>query len=291
MKNLSTFNCRLVACDLDGTLCGSDRDISEENMEGIRLLCEHGIEFVPTTGRAFYEMPELIRECPYIRYYITSNGSAVIDKAANRHYTFGIPRTRVKRILDIFDDYTTYIMLHAYGNSHVDLSKDTDDYYHKCGMDCGWINYIRTSDVFHDDFDTFSRSIDEAEMMCVFVAGKEMRNECAERLISLGDLTVTCSDSQNVEVFSKRAGKGNSMLALAHHIGAADSETVALGDSMNDLSMIKAAEVGIAMKNACPGLKSEADIVTEYDNDSHVIAHLAKILPIPSKGGRDNAST
>ncbi len=48
-----------------------------------------------------------------------------------------------------------------------------------------------------------------------------------------------------------------------------------MGDYFNDISMIKAAKVGIAVENAVPEAKEAADIVT-VDNDSHAIAEIIK---------------
>ena len=72
-------NIKLIALDLDGTLLGSDKQLSEENAAALARAAEEGIEIVPATGRFYRGMPQNVKELPYVRYVITVNGAAVFD--------------------------------------------------------------------------------------------------------------------------------------------------------------------------------------------------------------------
>ena len=50
--------------------------------------------------------------------------------------------------------------------------------------------------------------------------------------------------------------------------------TIAVGDEQNDISMLEAAHMGIAMKNGIQELKNAADYVTEQDNNHDAIAEV-----------------
>ena len=70
------------------------------------------------------------------------------------------------------------------------------------------------------------------------------------------------------DITAKGADKGEGILALAAHLGLNPHYTMAFGDGGNDISMIKAAGIGVAMGNALESLKSEADYTTtSVDND------------------------
>lgn len=72
------------------------------------------------------------------------------------------------------------------------------------------------------------------------------------------------------DITARTADKGKGLLALAAHEGIAPSHTVAFGDGGNDLSMIRAAGIGVAMGNALDLLKQEADYVTTSVDDDGI---------------------
>ena len=63
------------------------------------------------------------------------------------------------------------------------------------------------------------------------------------------------------EVTPPNASKGNALAFLADHYGIAKGETIAVGDSDNDISMIRWAGLGVAMGNAAPEVIAAADRV------------------------------
>jgi len=73
------------------------------------------------------------------------------------------------------------------------------------------------------------------------------------------------------EAAAKDGGKGNALKFLANRYGIPIESTVAIGDSQNDLTMIKAAGLGIAVANAVDEIKSAADLVLEYDNNNDAV--------------------
>ncbi|MGL5689126.1 MAG: HAD hydrolase family protein, partial [Weissella cibaria] len=78
------------------------------------------------------------------------------------------------------------------------------------------------------------------------------------------------STPQHLEFMHKDATKGSGLLALAELLGIDRSETMALGDQQNDLTMIEAAGLGVAMGNAVPEVKAIADVETTTQNEDGV---------------------
>lgn len=79
------------------------------------------------------------------------------------------------------------------------------------------------------------------------------------------------------EVALKLASKGQALKRLAKQLNIPLEETAAVGDSLNDKSMLEAAGKGVAMGNAREDIKSIADAVT-LTNDEHGVAHMMKHL-------------
>ena len=85
---------------------------------------------------------------------------------------------------------------------------------------------------------------------------------------------IVSSFAHNIEIISERAGKGKALHRLARLTGIDPSETIAVGDSSNDSEVIRAAGLGIAMKNAWDELKEIADEVADCTNDEHVAKYI-----------------
>ena len=95
---------KLIALDLDGTLLNSDKHLSAENADALQLAADSGAQIVPTTGRFFGGMPQVIRELPYLRYAITVNGAQVQDIRTGRSiYRAEIPLPRALAIMEYLD--------------------------------------------------------------------------------------------------------------------------------------------------------------------------------------------
>ena len=84
-------------------------------------------------------------------------------------------------------------------------------------------------------------------------------------------LTATLSKSTYCEVVDRSVSKAGAVKTLAERLGFSDDRVIAFGDGENDLSMIAAAGIGVAMGNAVPAVKQRAQRVTA-DNDSDGIA-------------------
>ena len=72
------------------------------------------------------------------------------------------------------------------------------------------------------------------------------------------------------DITSAAADKANGIRAIAQYMGLDISETMAFGDGGNDMSMLSAAGVGVAMGNALDKVKAEADYVTTSVDDDGI---------------------
>ena len=79
---------------------------------------------------------------------------------------------------------------------------------------------------------------------------------------------------------TKQICKGTSIKKLCEILNIDKNKTIALGDYDNDISMFKAAKVGIAVKNACTEALAAADFVTVSNEENAV----AKVISDLEKG-------
>ena len=80
------------------------------------------------------------------------------------------------------------------------------------------------------------------------------------------------SNDYYLELIPRKSGKGNALIWLRDYLGIKPENVIAAGDGENDMSMIQAAGVGVAMLNAPDNVKTVADIITETDNNHDGLA-------------------
>ena len=87
-----------------------------------------------------------------------------------------------------------------------------------------------------------------------------------------GDMSISYSSGRFLEFNRKGVDKGAALKILADRLGVPMSETMALGDNYNDLTMIKAAGLGVAVANSVPEVKEAAGYVSDKTNDEDAAA-------------------
>lgn len=264
---------KIIATDLDGTLLDADMKVSRENAEAIHRLTARGIAVVPCTGRTYFDVPEAARNHPDIRYVAYSNGSVIYDKQTDSYERLCLTPDQNAQILRILEDYSHFIEVHHEGHSFLDAAEQTEEIR----------DFNRVTPYFRAAYDELSipvpdlraklRQVENTEMILAFFHDDSELLACKSRLEAAGDLLVAQSHACNLEIFSSRAGKGNAIKHLAGMLGADIGQVVAVGDSINDLSMILAAGMGLATANACDTLKDAADAVI-CSNQEHVIPYI-----------------
>ena len=276
------MNCRLIAFDLDGTLLDNDKKIPEENRRALREAAEQGVLLVPATGRILRGIPPELREMPFLRYYILSNGATVYDTAEERTlYRGDIPLELALRTMDYLD--TLPVLYDCYQNDVGWMSQSVFEqappyFVHEPHM-MGMIERLRIR--VPDLKETLREHNEPVQKISIFFRPED--NE--RRLWHLAhfselfpELMASSSISNNIELNSVRAGKGKGLLALCEVLGLAPEDCMSFGDESNDLPMLRAAGRGVAMGNASEDVKAAADAVCERNTESGVAKEIRRVL-------------
>lgn len=262
---------KLIALDLDGTLLTSDKRLSPENEAALRRAAEAGVEIVPATGRFYSAIPDCVRKLPYLRYAITINGAQVWDVRGERAlYAAEIPWPRAVELMEYLDRlpviYDCYMDNWGWmSQSHQARAADFAPHRHSLEM----LQKLRTPVPELKAFLAERRH--DVQKVMMFFQDPELRLRSLEDLARrFPDLAVTSSIPRNLELNSRLAQKGLALEALARRLGITMAETMAFGDDLNDLSMLRAAGVGVAMGNASAEVKAAADYVTASCDENGV---------------------
>ena len=248
----------IVASDLDGTLLDKGEKLSAENAAAIEEMGKRGICFVPCSGRTVAEMPKCLVENPHIRYYIGADGSVIWDKQKGQLTQLNMSRDEATEVFDMLSDYDVSYTVRSGGESYYDAKGATDEDFAAHNMSKVWIEYVRYYSKPVENFDEFIRSLDGVGMVNPFFSSLEELEACRQRILKTDNLKVATTAPANLEIFHVTAGKGCGLLKLAEMLGVPKENTVAVGDSINDLDMLQKAGISLAMENASEEVKRVA---------------------------------
>ena len=278
------MNCRLIAFDLDGTLLDTEKRIPEENLRALYAAAKRDVLLVPATGRILRGIPPVLRELPFLRYYILSNGAAVYDTREEKTLCRGdIPLDLTLRVMDYLD--TLPVLYDCYQNDVGWMSQamfeQAPAYFVREPQVLKMVEQLR---IRVPDLKQTLREHGEPVQKIQFFfrpADNALRLETIAHFSErFPELCATSSISNNVEVNSALAGKGNGLLALCRALGIDPADCMAFGDGSNDISMLEAAGRGVAMGNAGEDVRTAADAVCESNLDCGVAKEIARVLGI-----------
>lgn len=263
----------IVASDLDGTLLNHASSISTENIKAIHTLHRLGVHFVPSTGRSFHEIPMLLRDDDSVRFFICSNGAVVLDKLEGPRILNCISNGVGREVLDLLTAFETEINIRHNGYLIADATlKSLQDYNHLNVVDAH-IKCIHKHSKKVDDFITYAYHADNIEVFTVFFHNYADKMYCKKQLEQNTTLRVVEGFEYNLEIMHTNAGKGNALCALAKELSIHQTETIGIGDSGNDISIINSAGLGLAVSNATDSLKAVADHII-CSNEEHVVEYV-----------------
>lgn len=276
---------KLIASDMDGTLLNHNHKIPKENVELINYAKNQGIEFIVATGRAYYEALPALNEENINCDVISFNGGIVYDKNGNIiSITPMLPKDLYYtiEILKSFDiSYQLYTKNTIYTksietdiNAYIDLIRSNGydpDVEHlraeaQQKLDVGYITEV-------ENIELYLNEKENPPIKIIAISNDISKLENAAKLLSENkSISVTSSGANNIEIMHKNATKGEALKEIAKIYGINLENAVAIGDNLNDQSMLDIVGYSIAMKNGNTILKEQANYVTEKTNSEGGVA-------------------
>ena len=270
---------RLIALDLDGTLLNSDKALTPRSRAALESASEAGILIVPATGRFYKGMPAVIRELPFVRYVITINGAQVFDAQSGESiYSAEIPTDEAVAFYEYLDTlpvtYDCYV--DGWGYMTASMRERVEEY----GMLPFQVKMMRELRSSVPELKAWLREGGRCpQKMQLFARDVSLRDELLQTLTEkYPQFAVSTSLPNNIEINSHDADKGRALRELAAKLGLSREQTMAFGDGLNDLKMIEAAGVGVAMANGHPKVKAAADVIAEDCNADGVAKVIEQLL-------------
>ncbi len=243
---------RLLTMDLDKTLLRTDGSIPDETVRRLRELRSEGVHLALCTGRvrvSAEHYAEIIGGASVVSF----NGSVIRTEDGTVRRS-SIPADTVKDVLDFCYENGVYIQF--YDGDTILVDRHTPEL--ETDLDINFTKYVECGDLRKID-------IRSTPKMVALEMSDKVDDVISEMRERFPQLTMTNSSRYVIEIMPKGIDKGYGLSVVAESLGISKDETVAIGDSMNDLAMVEWAGVGVAVANADDRLKSVADIVTENE--------------------------
>lgn len=262
------MNYRMLVLDLDDTLLKDDRTVSELTRRRLLEAQQQGMIVVLASGRPTYAMQHLAKElclAEYGGYFISFNG-ARITSCANQHILLSvdISHAQMCKLFDLAQEHGVYIQ--TYTEDHILVSKDNE--YTQIEKEITGMDVIECVD--------FKAEIPKTAVKAMMLEHPDRLKEVEKALrpVVENELYMTITKPFFLEFMNPAVDKGKSLVTLAQHLNVPMEQVIAVGDSYNDISMIKAAGLGVAMGNAVEAVKQAADYETadnEHDGVARVV--------------------
>ena len=255
---------KIVVCDLDETLLSEDRKVCLRNRQAIERARELGVKFVPATGRGYRTVEGTLDELGLLgkekEYVISFNGGAITENKDNRllHFegiTFAMADELYKRGL-AYD-----VCIHVY-------TKEVVYVYNYVQKEKAYLDgRMEVTEIFEKNID-FLKGQEIVKVLYMNTDWSYLQ-EIEDGLRDItGNMDVSYSSNRYLEFNWKGVNKGNGLLRLAGLLGVKREETMAIGDHINDLSMIRAAGLGIGMQNAVEAVNEACGYITKATNNA-----------------------
>lgn len=264
-------NCKALFLDLDGTLLNDQKEITSGNRAAIERALAAGHQIVITTGRPLVSAIDQAQRLQLTGpgcYLIAYNGGVIYDLGAGRViFQQTIP---LEQVWPVFAEANRRgVHIQTYNDTRVLVEPRC--YNETVARYCGLIH-------MHYAILPEIRQLaqEPPKMLVIDYHDRAPLFAFQDWVLSHfeGQLDSFFSCDQYLEIIPQGLSKGNALLQLADLLHIPAERTVAVGDAANDLSMLQAAHVGVAMCNGTQEVRAMADAVTTRDNNHDGIAEV-----------------
>lgn len=258
----------LIATDLDGTFLVSGDQMHPENIQALRACEQAGIHICACTGRTWGETRNVVRSAGLGEFAVVNNGAAIIRLDTEEAvYCTRFDLEQARRIVDLGLEIGARHVAFAGREGLYSYQGRASDYFYKRRQklqeseEPGWETIV----IAQNREEMEQRAQGDIEGIQFIFDTREQQELLYRRADEAVGIEMTQPGSSHIEVSPKGCTKAHALSWIAKYYGVPQEEVMALGDSLNDLEMLRWAGIGVAMENADPALKAQADFIAGHN--------------------------
>ena len=253
-----------IVVDYDGTLLRSDWTIADSTIEVINRLREKGGTFMVSTGRAVGAILPILQKLGLTGEVACCQGSVVCDiETGTIKYCDGYPVEKAAELCKRLEDDGLTILYFTNGDPIANKSTYYLEYYNKhAGTDTPCLNgsiyeYVRNNGGVMNK-------------ICTLQSPEETNRLYEKYRGTIPGIAVNISEPYILEFADVRFNKGTSLDQIRKTLPDPNSKIISMGDSLIDIPLLQAADLGVAVGNARQEVKDVADLITVTNDDNAV---------------------
>lgn len=263
---------KMIVTDLDDTLLNSEGKVSPEDKKAIIEAQEHGIKFVLASGRPTFAMRDLAKELEldkYGSYILSYNGSIITDCETNKNI---LEESLTPEDIHLLHDESkkNNVEIITYLDDTI-ISEDFSEY-----IDVE----IKLTKMPFKQVQNFKKVIDKNCVKCIMLEEPNYLEKIEAHLQNkIGDkFSIARSKPFFLEITKKEVDKGSSLIKLAKLTDINIEEIIVVGDSFNDIPMLKVAGLAACVENAKPEVKNICEFITTSNNHNGMANLIKKLI-------------
>ena len=262
----------LIISDFDGTLLKSDGTIAQETKDVIDGYMGAGGRFALCTGRTPSSILPRAKELGLKGLVACYQGSVVMDIETGELKQDGfLPTDGAVEICQAMEEMGLHVHVYELYQYYSNMDDDALKLYEKISGVKGVVCNEKPLSAFVKDSGMKVCKV----LALVAPEEKEKVYQALQKRFG-NEFYVTYSAAFLVEITSRRYSKASAVECIADYYGVPVQETIAIGDSLNDLPMLERAGLGIAVKNADENVKERAKLAYGYTNDENAVGKIVK---------------
>ncbi len=260
---------KAIFLDLDGTLNNDEKVITPRTKAALMEAQRQGVRLVLASARpspGLHKERDLLHLQDYGGILMSYNGGRIVEAETNR--TLFETAMQLQQAKEVLHQLKTLPVTPILDDGKQFYVTDRNGYKvrYECEnnrMDC--------------------QEIQDLEAFLNFRPVKILMSVLPEQLLGVqkkireflpDSLAVVQTASFYLEVIPASIHKGQGVLDTCRALGISPCDTVAFGDAENDIPMLRAAGIGVAMGNAAPAVKAAADALTKSNNEDGIACWL-----------------
>ncbi len=269
---------KAIFLDMDGTLLNSYKEISNRTKETLLKIKENGIEIILISGRCNKSIEYIVKnrinsEHELVRYIISTDGTMIKDLKEDKViYQNNLRKDIVERMICVSQRFDTAFYVITENKMYKDnrlaqCQIEIDDWY----INGEFYKIKNNLDII--DFDKFYKNNEKVNRILFFSKNYQKLNEINTQIQKEKDLGIQFKQFYNnyqLLLVSNKYSKGMGVTEMCKYLNISLEDTIAFGDSDNDIEMLNVVRNGIFMKNAKQDLKTGK--ITQFTNNEDGVA-------------------
>lgn len=287
---------KLIAIDLDGTLLNSYGQISEKNRNALNKAKEHNAEIIIASGRTTDSVRNIANDIGAKSYIICGNGSLIYDLQKEEIiYDKFIDKKKALQIIEICEQNSIYYNIYT---ENMVITKTLNNnvlfYYQE---NASKPDNKKTKINIVQDIYKYVEELENQHILKITISDSNsiIFNGIIRKLRNIKDIDVldvahmsrkiiktgteeTVIEYYYTEITSKNVDKWYAIEYLMDKLNIQRQEVMAIGDNVNDQTMLENAGMGVAMANSAPYIQKMGKVVTDTNNNDGVAKAIEKYI-------------